>query len=327
MASGEYQVREAVAVFHSEKDLQAALYDLLSHGFDRSEISLLANTEAVEKKLGHAYQSVSNLEDDPTAPTVAFVSNETRGEAEGAVIGGLMYLGVIAGIVPIVVSGGALATVLAAAPIGGGGGAAIGSLLGAIIEQSHADYIEKQLRKGGLVLWVRTWNAGDEARAVAILKEHSGEDVHLHGAPNAAPDTAERFLEGESQPVSETHNNETISQPKTGGAVAGGYLFASVGEAKAHLDRASYIAHVRQSAEASGLDLNSAFANPGRSFKSPEELLASPLPDLLKTNLLRRWAYDQKSLERASNEGMPENNGGDCLQEIKDALLKLGEQA
>jgi hypothetical protein len=28
---------------------------------------------------------------------------------------------------------------------------------------------------------VRTWDAADEERAVAILKRHSGRDVHIHG--------------------------------------------------------------------------------------------------------------------------------------------------
>ncbi len=47
----ELQVREAVGVFESEDALQGAIDDLLSHGFNRAEISLLAATDSVEKKL------------------------------------------------------------------------------------------------------------------------------------------------------------------------------------------------------------------------------------------------------------------------------------
>lgn len=237
MSARKYAVREAVAVFRSEKDLQAALDDLMSNGFDRSEISLLASTEAVEKELGHAYKSVRSLEDDPAAPAIAYVSTETRGGAEGAVIGGLIYLGVLAGIVPVVVSGGALAAVLAAGAIGGGGGAAIGSILGAIIEQNHADYVEEQLRKGGLLLWVRTWNEADEKRAVAILKEHSGADVHLHGVPDASGERIESLLQGAAVTATETYKHRRIIRYGHGVSYVEGAILASLDDARRHIDR------------------------------------------------------------------------------------------
>lgn len=184
MAEEETTIREAVAVFHTEKDLQAAIDDLLTHGFDRSEISLLAGEAAIEKKLGQAYRSVRDLEDDGTVPTIAYASSEAFRDARGAVIGSLLYVGALAGIVPVVASGGAVAAVLAAAAIGGGAGVAVGSALSAIIGRRHADYIEDQLQHGGLLLWVRTWTPEDEAKATDILKAHSGSDVHIHGLPN-----------------------------------------------------------------------------------------------------------------------------------------------
>jgi hypothetical protein len=33
------------------------------------------------------------------------------------------------------------------------------------------------------LLWVRTWDAGDEERAMRILKSHSGDQVHVHALP------------------------------------------------------------------------------------------------------------------------------------------------
>src|SRR5690606_35525505 len=48
-------VRDAVGVFHDEKALQAAVDELLIAGFDRSKLSLLADQDAVERKLGHLY--------------------------------------------------------------------------------------------------------------------------------------------------------------------------------------------------------------------------------------------------------------------------------
>jgi hypothetical protein len=37
--------------------------------------------------------------------------------------------------------------------------------------------------RGGLLLWVRTWDVEDERRAVEILRKHSGSDVHVHALP------------------------------------------------------------------------------------------------------------------------------------------------
>ncbi|KCZ89971.1 hypothetical protein [Hyphomonas johnsonii] len=177
-------VREAVGVFQTEKSMQAAIDELLTNGFNRAEITLLASTEAVEAKLGHSYKSVKALEDDPDAATIAYATIEGPGAAEGAVIGTLAYLGALAAFVPIVAGGGALAAALIALGVGGGTGVTIGALLARLIEKHHADYIADELSHGGLVLWVRTWNAADEATATRILKAHSGADVHVHGLPD-----------------------------------------------------------------------------------------------------------------------------------------------
>ena len=175
------EVREAVGIFDSEPELQAAIDDLLSHGFDRAEISVLAPVAAVEEKLGHHFKSVVEIEDDPKAMTKAYVPIETIGDAEGAVIGSLLYVGAFAGIV-LVASGGALAASLAALALGGSG-TAVGVVLARFMKQHHADYIADQLEKGGLLLWVRTWDQKDEAKAVELLSAHSGHDVHIHGLP------------------------------------------------------------------------------------------------------------------------------------------------
>ena len=175
------EVREAVGIFDGEESLQEAIDDLLSHGFDRAEISVLAPVSAVEEKLGHRLKSVAEIEDDPEAMSKAYIPVETIGDAEGAVIGSLLYVGAFAGIV-LVASGGALAAALAALALGGSG-TAVGVALARFIKQHHADYIAEQLEKGGLLLWVRTWDQKDEEKAVELLSAHSGHDVHIHALP------------------------------------------------------------------------------------------------------------------------------------------------
>lgn len=178
----EIGIREAVGVFRTEEDLQGAIDELMSSGFDRAEISLLASEHVVEEKLGHRYNKVTETEDDPEIPRSCYVSPESVSAAEGSLIGGLLYVGAIAAAGAILVSGGALATALAGMAVAGGGGALVGGLLAKLVGDRHAEYLQEQLERGGLLLWVRTWNQEDERRSVEILKRHSGVDVHVHGA-------------------------------------------------------------------------------------------------------------------------------------------------
>jgi hypothetical protein len=176
-------VREAVGAFDRPESFQSAIDDLLSSGFDRAELSLLASERAVEEKLGHRYEKVSALADDPTVPREAYVSTEAIGGAEGGLIGGLMYVGATAAAGAVVISGGTLATAIGATMLAGGVGGLIGSILAKWVGDHHAHYLQEQMDRGGLLLWVRTWDAEDERRAVEILRKHSGSDVHVHALP------------------------------------------------------------------------------------------------------------------------------------------------
>ena len=86
-------VCEVIGVFHTAADLESAIDELLRSGFDRAELSLLANEDAIRKKLGRHYSSVGEMADDTEVPRAAFVSTEAIGDAEGGLIGGLAYLG------------------------------------------------------------------------------------------------------------------------------------------------------------------------------------------------------------------------------------------
>lgn len=177
-------VREAVGVFDTAEALEAAIDELGSSGFSRAEISLLAGSDAVEKKLGHRYEKVTEIEDDARVPTSAYVSTEDIGDAEGAVIGTLLYLGAVTLAGVAVASGGALAAAIMAAAIGGSVGGMAGIGLSSFIAQHHADYLQDQIDRGGLLLWVRTRDAAHEVRATEILTRHSARDVHVHGIPS-----------------------------------------------------------------------------------------------------------------------------------------------
>jgi hypothetical protein len=176
-------IREAVGVFDTAESLEDAIDELQSSGFDRAELSLLAAERTVEEKLGHAYRRVEELEDQARVPRTAFISTESRGDAEGALVGGLMYVGAVLAAGGIVASGGTLAGAIVASALAGGAGAAAGSLFTKLLEYHHADYLDEQLGRGGLLLWVRTRTPEREMRAVEILGKYSAHDVHVHSIP------------------------------------------------------------------------------------------------------------------------------------------------
>lgn len=189
-------VREVVGVFDHEDKLEAAIDSLLSAGFDRAEISLLADASDVSRKLGYDDWTARTLEDDPRTPTIAYVSDQSRGEGEGAVLSVPMYIigATAAGVTAA--AGGPLAIALAATAAGVGAGAAIGAALAHLIGQHHVDHIEEQLQHGGLLIWVRAWNQEDEIRAREILEAKGARDVHVHeiGARPDAVTTPEALL-------------------------------------------------------------------------------------------------------------------------------------
>lgn len=176
-------VREVVGVFHGADELQAAIDELLQSGFHRAELSLLASEDTVAKKLGHHYRKVSSLADDPIIPRAAYVSPEAIGGAEGGLIGVLMYVGAVAAAGAIVASGGTLTAAILGAALTGGAGGLIGSLLARWVGEEHGRHLQDQVDRGGLLLWVRTWDARDEERAMRILKNDLGDEVHVHALP------------------------------------------------------------------------------------------------------------------------------------------------
>ncbi len=175
--------RETVAVFHRADDMEQAVAELLQAGFHRNDISLLAGAETVERKLGHAFRRVEELEDDAAAPRTAYVSDRTIQRLGTVIFDGLAYLGAATAAGAMVASGGAIAGAVIAAIMAGGAGGLVGSVLADILDHRHAEHLQEQLDRGGLLIWVRTPESSREARAQQILLKHGGDHVHAHVLP------------------------------------------------------------------------------------------------------------------------------------------------
>lgn len=180
-------VREVVAIVHDEASMDAAIDDLEEHGFDRAEISLMASEHAVEQKLGSRYHRIQDAADDPATPRVPLVAPEDVGAGEGALIGGLAYVGAMAATGAVVASGGALLAAGIAAVAGGIGAGAIGGLLARWLGHHHAHEIEEHLKRGGLLLWVNLRDRAHEEAAKRILARHTKEPVRVHEIAAADP--------------------------------------------------------------------------------------------------------------------------------------------
>ena len=71
-------------------------------------------------------------------------------------------------------------------------------------------------------------------------------------------------------------------------------------------------------------DVDRAMLDPGSVFDKPSDVLqAEDLTREQKIEILRRWEYDARELQVASEENMPGNNS-DLLDLVLEALNSLG---
>ena len=126
------------------------------------------------------YRSAEAIEDDPAARQAAFVSQESQTEGKAFAISLPFGIGGFAGAWAVAAAGGALAATIGATVFGGAVGAGIGVLLVRAVARHHAENIQSQLARGGLVLWVSTPNEAAEQRALDVLGRCGGTSVHAH---------------------------------------------------------------------------------------------------------------------------------------------------
>ena len=176
-------VREAVGVFQDPAQLQAAIDELQIQGFMRHEISVLAGEDTIREKLGHLYKNVQQAEDDPKAPRMIFVSNEEISVAKAAAVSIPLFIAAVSAAGAVVASGGLLLDAIIYAATAGAVGAGIGSMLSTFIDKHRAEYLENQVERGGILLWVNLSSPHMEKLAREILRKHSAEDVHIHDIP------------------------------------------------------------------------------------------------------------------------------------------------
>jgi len=171
---------EVVGIFNSMEELEEAADELFSHGIDHSYLSMLANEKEVKKYLEDKCCTTSELADLPNIHKSPYYGDENIAIGQGALIAGLTYVASLT-TASVVIAGGGLLTRLLTTTITAGSAAALfGVFLANLIGKKHADYLNAQLKKGGLLLWVHISEYSKSSLIYDILTKNSAKDVHVH---------------------------------------------------------------------------------------------------------------------------------------------------
>lgn len=179
----ETTIREIVGVFHDAAALRKAADELMTSGFDRSELSLLGSRKAVEEKLGSASQSTTDLEDNPRVPMQAYVGTDSLNEAKSAIVGVPAFVGAFAAAGASIAHGADMTAIVIWVIVGIVFGLVVGAISMKMLTGKASNYLQDQVKRGGILLWVRTTTADKEAKASEIMKRNNAKDVHVHDRP------------------------------------------------------------------------------------------------------------------------------------------------
>jgi hypothetical protein len=172
------KVREAVAVFHDLEQLNSAVDALESSQFARHEISVLGDREKVEEKFGEKAVNPAWVQDSPRTPRSVSIRPEEKMIGAAALIGIPAYFG--GSIAAVLANPADNIILLSSVALGSVAGAAIGGALALLIRYQWRKQIEKQIDKGGLLLWVQTLGPRREKLALGILRNYGGRNAHIH---------------------------------------------------------------------------------------------------------------------------------------------------
>ena len=163
-------MKTIVGLFDNFSEAQAVVRELERAGFDRTNISVVANEKA---RTG------------VTTPTTEHGTTAGEGAASGAVAGGVTggVAGLLAGLAGLAIPG--IGPVIAAGPLvaaltGAGIGAVAGGLIGALVSagvpEEHARYYEEGVRRGGTLVTVAARDERADA-VMEIMNRHNPVDI------------------------------------------------------------------------------------------------------------------------------------------------------
>lgn len=157
--------REVVGLFTDRADFDSATHELLTTGFDRTDLSVLSSHDSLDSA------------DAPASPWK---------EAVLALAGEYKIIGPLVASGGIFLAGGPMAATVAAVVGAAVGSIAVKEVIDEVTSAHNADF-QRALEAGGLILWVRVANEGSESHARRILETHRARNIHLHEGGHPEP--------------------------------------------------------------------------------------------------------------------------------------------
>jgi hypothetical protein len=165
-------------IFSDRSDADHAMDELENNGYSTKDITIVAKDEVVHKTDEGILQSA------------------TSSAAQGAVAGGAMagIVGLLVGVGAIVIPGigglliggplaaalgltGAAATAVSAGATGAVAGGLLGGLVGIGLPHETAEYYERKVKEGGILVAVAETLPSEKRKAQQILQKHNADHV------------------------------------------------------------------------------------------------------------------------------------------------------
>ena len=176
---------EVVGLFRSANAVESAISELTSAGWDRSELSLLAQKSAFDSE--PPTSDTKCAADDPVAQRAPVVSGTDvrQGRTLATSLAGVIAAFAATG-ATILTGGTALAALIGAAAAGGGAAALVEGL-GQWAGHNRDEFLHEQIGRGGILLWAMLRSPEQETTARDIMLRLGAEDVRTHKARQAEP--------------------------------------------------------------------------------------------------------------------------------------------
>jgi len=178
-ADGSPEFRELVGTFHTPDQLEAAIDELSRSGWDRADLSLLAADGVLSPHLPSTSEAPAQAADDDGTEKASIVKDDDvqQGRTLAVSLAGVIAAFAATGAV-IVTGGGVLAAIVGAAAAGGSAAGAM-EALGRWVGRNRETFLQEQIDRGGILLWVTLHKPEEEAQASAILRKNGATYVHL----------------------------------------------------------------------------------------------------------------------------------------------------
>lgn len=176
---GKPAAYELVGLFRTPEALEAAISALSMAGWDRAEMSLVAQKHVLEPEEA-LDENADAAADDPNVERGAVTTDTDvrQGRNLATALGGVVAAFAASG--AVIMSGGtALAALVGAAAAGGGAAAAVNAL-GQWAGEHRAAHLDDQIRQGGILLWVMLRENQSEELARDIMLKHGAVSIHAH---------------------------------------------------------------------------------------------------------------------------------------------------